>query len=446
MLIAGGAIVTGDNTKPIPEGYVLVRDGRIVDVGSGPGPPSQDDEFIDAAAQIVLPGIVNTHAHGCVEGPFVPVGSPALAKSRVQAELDRHLYGGETTVLCVCGFCLPREIDGSHSVRTCLATSHTPANFSAADLVDGRGLSSRHRTMTVERALEDGAVAIGEIGAGHSLGGGGQDYLYIPNVIEQATGVRLRPDQARQLKWAILGRTLSRDAFDAKQTANCLHTLGLSGKLQVSQARQFIENSVLPSVATTLQGFEEAAALSAQTGARAVLHTSPASVGIIAKLAKKYPGAKLVAAHANQSDFQTDEALEWARRLRDLGVTIDISTWDIPGKAIQASPDNFLQMLAADVVDTVSTDYAGGEWEPILKGLALAIKAGAVSLAAAVALATANPARLFPALAPNRGLLAPGKIGDIVLVDAEDIGNVRTVIIGGKIVVRNGVGIGETPR
>jgi hypothetical protein len=32
------------------------------------------------------------------------------------------------------------------------------------------------------------------------------------------------------------------------------------------------------------------------------------------------------------------------------------------------------------------------------------------------------------------------------LVDAEDIGNVRTVIIGGKIVVRNGVGIGETPR
>src|SRR5262249_28392892 len=151
----------------------------------------------------------------------------------------------------------------------------------------------------------------------------------------------------------------------------------------------------------------------------------------------KYPAAKLVAGHANQSDFTTEEAVNWARRLRALGVTIDISTWDIPSKAIQAKPDNFLAMLKCEVVDTVSTDYAGGDWEPIAKGLALAIKAGAVGLATAVSLATRNPSRLFPGLAPDRGVLGRGKIADVVLADADNIGNVRTVIIGGQIVARD---------
>jgi imidazolonepropionase-like amidohydrolase len=440
MLITGGTIVTGGGGAFIPEGQVLIRGNRITDVGRGFAP--QDNDVIDASGQIVMPGVINTHAHGCVRGPFVPVASPALSEAEVNAELDRHLLGGETTVLCVCGFCLPEENTAQHPVRVRLATSHTPANFAAADLVDGRGLSARHRAMTVEHALEAGAVAIGELGAGHSLGGGGQDYLYIPQRIERATGIRLRADQARQLKWAVLGRALSHDAFDAEATGRCLADYGLSPKLGVDQARQLVEQSVLPSIATTLRGFEEAAALSEQTGARAVFHTSPVSVGTIAKLAKKYPGAKLVAGHSNQSDFEPEEAVAWAKKLRDLGVTIDISTWDIPSEAVQAKPGNFLHMLEEKVVDTISTDFAGGEWEPVLKGLDMAVRCDAVDLARGVALATSNPADLFPALAEGRGTLAPGKIADVILVDADNIGDVRTVIVGGNIVVKDGKRIG----
>jgi predicted amidohydrolase len=194
----------------------------------------------------------------------------------------------------------------------------------------------------------------------------------------------------------------------------------------------------LPSIATTLRGFEEAAALSEQTGARAVFHTSPVSVGTIATLAEKYPGAKLVAGHSNQSDFEPEEAIAWAKKLRDRGVTIDISTWDIPAAAVQAKPGNFLHMLEEKVVDTISTDFAGGDWEPILKALDMAVRCEAVGLARGVALATSNPANLFPALAEGRGTLAPGKIADLILVDADNIGAVRTVIIGGNLVVKDG--------
>ncbi len=439
LLITDGTVVIGDGKTTIPKGYVLVRDGMIVAIGDRSGPAEAGARVVHASGQIVMPGVINTHAHGCSPGPLNPIGSPPLSEQNMRAQLDRHLAGGETTVLCVCGFCLPKAaLAKDHPVRVCLATSHTPANFRAADLVDGRGLMPEHRAATVERSLDEGAVAIGEIGAGHTLGGNGQDYMLIPQAIERATGVRIRVDQARELRWAILGKSASPAAFDPEKTVRSLHAAGLSEKLTLQEAREIIEKSVMPPIAEALRGFEEAAFLSAKTGKRAVMHNSPVSVKEIARLAERYPAAKLVAGHSNQQDFEIEEAIDWAKRLRSQGVVVDISTWDSPGKALHARPDTFIKMLAADVVDTVSTDFAGGEWEPILKGLAMAIKAKAVDVTPALALATGNPARLFPEVADGRGLLAPGKVADVVLADAADVGAVRTVIIRGEIVIEDG--------
>jgi 5-methylthioadenosine/S-adenosylhomocysteine deaminase len=67
LLIRGGILLTGDPTRPVVDpGYVLVDDATIVDVGAGPPPDRAVDEVIDAADMLVTPGFVNAHTHLCM--------------------------------------------------------------------------------------------------------------------------------------------------------------------------------------------------------------------------------------------------------------------------------------------------------------------------------------------------------------------------------------------
>src|SRR6185503_3816500 len=63
ILIKNGTIVTMDASNSIVHGDLLIRDGRIVEIGSkidgGAG------ENIDAAGCAVLPGFIQTHIHLC---------------------------------------------------------------------------------------------------------------------------------------------------------------------------------------------------------------------------------------------------------------------------------------------------------------------------------------------------------------------------------------------
>jgi 5-methylthioadenosine/S-adenosylhomocysteine deaminase len=62
ILIKGGTIVTMDEKNSIVRGDVLIRDGRIAEVGRI---DSDADTIIEAAGCAVLPGFVQTHIHLC---------------------------------------------------------------------------------------------------------------------------------------------------------------------------------------------------------------------------------------------------------------------------------------------------------------------------------------------------------------------------------------------
>src|SRR5215213_2653111 len=65
ILVAGGRVYDhdGDTDQP-PQADILVRDGRIVEVGRGIGARlSEPVKTIDASGMLVLPGFVNAHFH-----------------------------------------------------------------------------------------------------------------------------------------------------------------------------------------------------------------------------------------------------------------------------------------------------------------------------------------------------------------------------------------------
>ena len=134
----------------------------------------------------------------------------------------------------------------------------------------------------------------------------------------------------------------------------------------------------------------------------------------------------------------------------------EINAWDDPNfvKAVKETGRKKLIMagIVTDVCiafpalsaieagyDVIVTDYSGGYHDAILLLIKKAVEKGVITLPKGVQLATSNPAKFIKGLAPNRGLIEPGRCADLIIVDKNDISNVKYVIIGGKVVIENGI-------
>ena len=74
--ISGGTVALGDGSQPIPNGVVVVRDGRIVAAGDVRMKLPAGTQVIDASGKWVTPGIIDDHSH---LGVYAAPGGDAFA-------------------------------------------------------------------------------------------------------------------------------------------------------------------------------------------------------------------------------------------------------------------------------------------------------------------------------------------------------------------------------
>ena len=64
-LIRNAQIITMDDSSPVVYGSIGISCGKIAFIGSEPAGVSSK-ETIDAAGNIVMPGLINTHGHAAM--------------------------------------------------------------------------------------------------------------------------------------------------------------------------------------------------------------------------------------------------------------------------------------------------------------------------------------------------------------------------------------------
>lgn len=448
LLLKGGSLITGDGETHLESASIRIRDGVIVEITQGSIEGDDGETVVSTKGHLMLPGFINGHAHATITGPSMPSGSQPLSITDVRYQRNRHLLSGTTSLINVCGLALPDERDGAlepHALDIYMTSAHTPHSLAAADQIDGKGLSLRHRTARLKELVSKGCLVLGEAGGGQTLGGGAQDYRFIPDAIEERTGVRISAHLARQLKEAVLGRNLNGQMrVSETELQDLLDQHGLD--LTARALGDLLQEKVLVPVHCARLGLEEIAKASAQLKLPAIFHHALPTATTLIALAKSYPGARMVAAHANHPSFRPQEACAYARELRALGVTIDVSTLDMIETRFRNSPDNLDALVRADLIDTLSTDYAGGDWDSIASALHRFTRKNGWSLPRAVALATGNVARVFPELFADRGLLKVGKKADIVIAELHNISKIRHVYKDGRLVVTDGMLLSDVAR
>jgi imidazolonepropionase-like amidohydrolase len=424
--IVNGSIVTGDGKSFLENTSAIIRNGFIDDLPTVRYIPynAYADRVIDAKGGLIIPGVINIHAHGISFGPFFPYAWKRLSKERVLNYLDTHLLQGTTTMLNNDGIALPSEVEAVnkiHPVNIRICTLHTPQNIRAAEIVGGEGIEDRHRRFTAEEAVALGAVAIGEVGSPGTSYGTYEKGIKVGKVISA--------QHALALDKAVL-------EDDETRIRNVLTEAGLE-EMTLDEAKRLVEETSVIPVKACCDAIKESVGYVRKLGVPVLVHSEPTTKDAILEVAKEL-GPQLIATHVNHS-FTPAESVAFAKELKSLGAIVEIITADSFGaKQVEASPEGTFALLKEGLVDVITTDYSGGYHDPILFVLQKALEDGIIPLPRAVQLATSAPARIIPGVAPHRGLVEPGKVADLCILERDDMSKVRYVIIGGSIVVEEG--------
>lgn len=429
--LVNGTVITGDGKTVLEASSVVVKGPYISEVPrvSYVGYNAAADKVIDVHGGYILPGLVNLHLHGGSIGPFFPYAWRRLSDEKLINNLNNHLLQGTTTILNCDGLALPDEVyavNKVHPINIKTCTLHTPKNLRAAEVSGGEGIEERHRRYTAAEAVARGAVAIGEIGSPSTTNGTAEKVKRLGRTISTV--------QAGEMNEAVM------KAGDAEIGA-LIARLGLG--ITVEGAKRLVKETSIDPVQASCDAIRESPKYSKELGIPALAHTSIETREAVLDASRQL-GPMLLAEHVNHT-FTVEESVLLARELRRNGSYVEAITGDPYGaRQLHKTADVEHALMKEGLVDVLATDYIGGYHDSILLMIQKAVEGGFLSLPEGVRLATSNPARIVPGVAPDRGLIEEGKVADMIVVDRKDISNVRHVIIGGRVIVENGRMVGSS--
>ena len=139
--IMGATILTAGPQGTIEKGTILVKDGKITDIGDKVDLPS-GLPVINATGQYVMPGIIDAHSHTAVEGSVNECTDAVTAEVRVADVIDQHdvnvyreIAGGVTAVNVLHGSC--NAIGGQNAVLKMRWGKTSPADLLMKDAPRG---------------------------------------------------------------------------------------------------------------------------------------------------------------------------------------------------------------------------------------------------------------------------------------------------------------------
>jgi len=102
-LLANVSLVDGSGGPPLGDAHVVIEDRHIADVRTGARPPGRFDLVVDAEGRTCVPGLIDVHVHLCWDGSRDPVEVNArdgrdLTLLRMVAHARATLERGVTTV------------------------------------------------------------------------------------------------------------------------------------------------------------------------------------------------------------------------------------------------------------------------------------------------------------------------------------------------------------
>ena len=409
LLIQHATVVTLDPKNNIFQGDVLIEDGRISRLGSNLGPRA--DEVVNASGLVLLPGFVQTHVHLC-----------------------QTLFRGAADDLSLLDWLRKRIwlFEAAHTYESLEAS----ARLGIAELIRGGTtcaltMESVHHTDAVFRACDESGF---RATVGKCMIDKGDD---VPDVLREDTGDSIARSLELLDRWHGRAGQRLRYCFAPRFAITCTRQL-LEEVARLSRERGALVHT------HASESLGEIEIVERETGRRNIEYLD--DVGLAA------PHVVLAhcvwlnnseldilgrtrtrVAHCPSSNLKLGSGIAPVPEMLDRGISVSLGA---DGAACNNRLDMFTEMRTAALIQKA---VKGPEALPALTVLRMATINGAAALGLGDALGSIEPGKRADMILLNLTRLHTTPQPDLIstIVYAASAGDVETVIIDGRIVMRD---------